>query len=93
MAQTFGDYHNSELGSEFYNALLNSNNIIKPIQIDDTDPNNVYVGYASVGSLTSDAIWLIQKIITSGSLISILTANGSNLYNNIYDDRTSLSYS
>ena len=74
-------------------VLVSINAINKPIQVDSTDANNVYIGYAPTGSSTSAAVWRIQKIVTSGSDIAILSANGSDAFNNIYDDRASLSYS
>jgi hypothetical protein len=67
--------------------------LAKPIQVDQTDPNNVYLGFAPTGSATSAAVWLVQKVVTTGADIAILSANGSDAYNNIYDNRASLTYS
>ena len=53
--------------------------------------NNIYVGDAGPGTLTSVAAWRIQKIDTSTGTIS--WADGDTLYDNIWDNRTSLSYS
>jgi len=67
--------------------------LAKPIQVDSTDPNNVYLGYAPTGSATSAAVWLIQKVVTTGADTAILSANGSDAYNSIYDNRAALTYS
>lgn len=46
-----------------------------------------------MNSLSSDPVWTIKALITSGSVISIVWANGNDLNNNIWDNRASLSYS
>lgn len=54
-----------------------------------------YVGKAPAGSLTSNAVWRIFKLTTdtiTGS-ISIMYADGNPNYDNIWDNRASLSYS
>lgn len=63
------------------------------IRLDDTSTINVtYVGYASMGALEAAASWKIKKIDeTSG--ISITWADGNNSFDNIWNNRTSLTYS
>jgi len=63
------------------------------IRVDEVDSSNTYLGTASVGSATSSASWQIKKIIESGTLTSILFADGDTSYDNVWDDRASLSYS
>lgn len=58
---------------------------------DQTTGGVVYVGYAEPGTLTSEAAWRIKKINTSNYPITTW-ADGDTLFNNVYDDRTSLSY-
>jgi len=53
----------------------------------------IYVGESAIGSPESGAVWRIQKITQIGSVLEILWANGSSEFNNIWDDRISLSYS
>lgn len=60
--------------------------------IDTPDANTQYNGYAEPGTLTSAASWLITKQTISGNVITIEFANGSREFNQIFDDRTSLSY-
>lgn len=55
------------------------------------DPLNVFVGEAPTGSLDTDAVWSIKKIVTSGTDIFVLRANQGN-YDQIWDDRASLVY-
>ena len=60
--------------------------------IDEASPTVTYLGFAAPNSLTSLAIWRIQKIVVSGTVTSILWADGNNKFDNIWDNRASLSY-
>lgn len=61
--------------------------------IDEVDANTTYVGYAKLGTATSAASWKILKISVSGTVTTTTYADGDDLFNNIWDDRASLSYS
>lgn len=62
-------------------------------RIDDTTTANVtYFGFAPVGTATSAASWQIYKIDeTSGAVKT--WADGDANFNNVWDNRASLSYS
>ena len=60
--------------------------------VDLVSSSIIYLGEAATGSSPSAASWLIKKITISGSNISILCANGSASYNQIWDDRSTLTY-
>lgn len=63
------------------------------VVVDNTSTANVvYVGEAEIGSATSAAVWRIQKVSTSSG-ISLTWADANEFYDNVWDDRTSLSYS
>jgi hypothetical protein len=51
-----------------------------------------YLGKAAPGTATSAASWKISKITISGSLTSITYADSNSDYDNIWDNRGSLSY-
>lgn len=58
---------------------------------DSLDQNLFYICFAPEGSLTADAVWkILRKNKTTGE---ILYADGDQLYDNVCDDRESLSYS
>jgi hypothetical protein len=59
----------------------------------DTQASVIYIGSAPMNSLSSDPIWSIKALNLSGSLITVLWANGNDLNINIWDNRASLSYS
>ena len=61
--------------------------------VDEASATVLYVGVATLGTSTSDELWKIFKVETTGSVTSILYANASLEYNSAWDDRASLSYS
>lgn len=62
------------------------------ITTDSGDANVTYIGKAAVGSLTSAAVWQIQQVDeTSGTVIT--WADGDSDFNNVWDNRESLTYS
>lgn len=53
-----------------------------------------YIGFAKPGTSTSSASWQIKKMVYSGTnVISILFADGDLNFDNVWDNRASLSYS
>lgn len=58
----------------------------------DEDGTVTYYGYAAPGSDTSKPVWKIKKVDETGDLF-IVWADGNANYDNIWDNRASLSYS
>lgn len=63
------------------------------ILIDEIDASTSYFGFANPDTLTSEASWAIMKKTVSGTVTTYAWADGDTDYNNIWDNRTSLSYS
>jgi hypothetical protein len=70
------------------------------LQVDDTggSPQVIYRGEAAAGSLASSAVWRISRITVTtdgGGNDDVATewADGDTQFNNIWDNRLSLSYS
>ncbi len=61
-------------------------------RVDDTVANTVYIGNAPIGSGSSGAVWQIKRLDTSSGVIT-MWADGDSQFNNIWDNRASLSYS
>lgn len=62
-------------------------------QIDDTSTASVtYIGKAAIGSSSASALWQIQKIDESASPTTITWADGNDAFDNIFNNRTSLTY-
>lgn len=60
--------------------------------LDEASATITYVGKAAPGTATASALWQIQKIDTSGDL-TIKWADGNADFDNVFDNRASLSYS
>ncbi len=52
-----------------------------------------YVGHAEAGALPSAASWRIRRVTTSGSDVTIEYADGNTSFDNVWNSRTSLTYS
>lgn len=64
------------------------------IQYDDAGSGITYIGKASAGTATSAASWQIMKLDESSSPdFSITWADGNGSFDNVWNDRASLSYS
>lgn len=63
-------------------------------QIDEAAGSITYVGKAAIGTATSAAAWQVYRMDESGDPeLIILWADGDNNFDNIWDNRASLSYS
>jgi hypothetical protein len=85
-------------GSINANVVIDRNDVIttfgadEAIRIDDASTVNVtYFGFATVGVSPASASWKIYKIDESTGFIKQY-ADGDALYNNIWNNRTSLIY-
>lgn len=61
--------------------------------IDEVNKNLSYVGDAIPGTVTSASLWKIRRIQTSGSVTTVSFADGNSNFDNIWDNRASLTYS
>jgi len=82
----------SEGGTQKHRQVIEQGEWTKRID-DTTTANMTYIGKARPGTATSVAEWQVKRIDESGANIVILFADGDEIFNNIWDDRASLSYS
>lgn len=73
-------------------SAVTSVDTIYSIRVDDASPTITYVGEASINSSESSAVWRIKKLETIGTVFKVTWANGSQAFNNVWDDRLSLTY-
>jgi hypothetical protein len=78
------------------NNILNSKSLLTnrtaSTTVDTTE--YIYVGNADPGSSTSNAVWLVQRIaVYADGTTATLFANGTVAFDQIWDDRTTLTYS
>lgn len=63
------------------------------VRLDTSVAGTTYVGEALPGTLPSSPTWRIKKVLTSGSALDILWADGKSDYAFAWDDRAGLAYS
>jgi hypothetical protein len=61
------------------------------VQLDSAADPIIYVGKAPIGSATSSAVWQIVKLDTTSGLVKTW-ADGNASFDNIWDNRASLTY-
>ncbi len=62
-------------------------------RIDEVSAAVTYIGKAVVGSLDASAAWQIMRLTTAGTETAIEYADGNLSFDNVWDDRASLTYS
>ena len=62
-------------------------------RIDAVDSSTTYIGHAIIGTAESAASWRIKKIVVVDTVTSILWADGNANADNIWNNRTSITYS
>lgn len=63
------------------------------VKIDENVAGTTYIGKAPIGSSTASAVWQIQKMVESANVTTVTWADGNSVFDNIWDNRASLSYS
>lgn len=71
------------------NLALSS--LIPNLQINSGDSNICYLGYAVPGTATSAALWQILEVDSTTGTIGLYADSNTN-FDNVFDDRESLSY-
>lgn len=61
--------------------------------VDEVDATTTYIGKAAPGTSTSAARWQIYKVSIVSTVTTIAYAGGDDAFNQVWDDRASLSYS
>ena len=89
--KTLTDYENQKFDTELGAVNILSNPVAIRYSVNSTDLKISYIGMAAVGTLGSAASWQIQEIDTTSGVI-IKLADGDSKYNNVWDNRESLTY-
>lgn len=64
----------------------------KVSKIDTNADGNTYYGGADASSATSAAVWQIERKSVSGTVTTWQWADGDTEFNNVWDNRTTLTY-
>ena len=62
-------------------------------RIDEPNSSLNYFGKAVIASVDSAAVWQIKRLTVSGNVTTIEWADGNEDFDNVWDDRTILTYS
>lgn len=65
---------------------------VEALRIDEVSAALSYIGYALPGSDNADPVWKIAKISVSGTVTTIQYADSNKEFDNVWDDRASLTY-
>jgi len=65
----------------------------KRLELDDASASVTYVGEAPFGAIATDSNWRIFRLSTVGTVLSLTWADGDDNFDNVWANRTSLSYS
>lgn len=63
------------------------------IRVDEVSSSLIYRAEAVAGSANSAAVWRIQKISISGSVITVQWADGVSTFTKVWNDRLTYTYS
>lgn len=77
-------------GTEF---LQDGEAPVKTIRLDEVDLTTTYIGEANVNSLETAPVWRIKKMTIVGDVTSIIFADGNSMYDNIWTNRLTITYS
>jgi hypothetical protein len=55
--------------------------------------DTTYIAYAAPGTLQSEALWQVQRIVTTAVEVTVTWADGNPSFDNVATDLTALSYS
>lgn len=61
--------------------------------VDEVSASVTYLGEAKPGIGAGEAFWRITKLTTTGAVTISTYADGNDLFDNVWDNRASLSYS
>jgi hypothetical protein len=62
-------------------------------RVDEASSTTTYVGKAVPGTAGGDSLWQITRISVSGTVTTIEYADGNDNFDNVWNNRASLSYS
>lgn len=72
-------------------SLEQRSDSLSALKLDEVSSTLFYVGEASIAASTSSPMWRIRKIDTTTG-VDVRWADGNSYYDNVWDDRASLTY-
>jgi hypothetical protein len=71
---------------------LDNKAFLQPSLVDNSGAGVVYKGYSAVGTLTTSPLWAIEKVRSQSGLETHTWADGNKNFDNIWNNRESLTY-
>lgn len=62
------------------------------VNLDQVDANTLYIGVSQIGGDEAATVWQIRRMDTSGTVSRIKWADGDQNFDNIWNNRTALTY-
>ena len=83
------------MGLDYQSQVLENSRPLATRVDNVTTAGVTYVGKAAPGTVTSSALWQVQKVDESGTpeTTVITFADGNSKFDNVWDDRATLTYS
>lgn len=61
--------------------------------IDEASSTVTYIGEATIATATSSALWRIRRVTVASTVTTVAWADGNSNFDNVWNNRASLSYS
>jgi hypothetical protein len=87
-AQSFRD-----AGDNATKVAVTDESTIYFVAVDEVNKNLSYIGKSVIGSSQAGAVWQISRLQTTGTVTLLQYADGDNSFDNIWNNRASLTYS
>ena len=72
--------------------ILNASASLYAVRVDEASTTVTYVGYAAAGTNAASALWRIKRMTVSGNVTTIEWADGNTNFDNVWNNRASLTY-
>lgn len=72
--------------------IITSFSPTKTFAIDEASGTVTYIGVSKPGTGTDEARWQVRRITKTGNVTVFQFSDSNDRYDNVWDDRTSLSY-
>lgn len=80
------------MGRKDWNQTIQEAHDNYTVRVDEASATVIYIGKAPVSTSTSSSQWQIRKIDTSSGVV-ITWADGNDYFDNVWDNRSGLTYS
>ena len=73
-------------------SALDNKIFFEPVLVDESNPNVIYKGFASPAAKGEEPVWAIQRVGINAEICSYQWADGNKNFDNVWNDRATLTY-